>query len=99
MQMMQNNHAVDITLQEAEPILDITVMNNSTISSQPRSQSNCLKHTIMIMTKTQSKIKLSHTQQMINRNTQTWQDRLLKTLNKDHSTDDNSEYINNRKLI
>ena len=31
MQMMQNNHAIDIALQEAEPILNIIDMNNSTI--------------------------------------------------------------------
>ena len=31
MQMMQSNHAIDITLQEAEPILNIININNSTI--------------------------------------------------------------------
>ena len=31
MQMMQNNHAIDIALQEAEPILNMIDMNNSTI--------------------------------------------------------------------
>ena len=31
MQMMQNNHAIDIAIQEAEPILNIINMNNSTI--------------------------------------------------------------------
>ena len=31
MQMMQNNHAIDISLQEAEPILNMIDINNSTI--------------------------------------------------------------------
>ena len=31
MQMMQSNHAIDIALQEAEPILNIININNSTI--------------------------------------------------------------------
>ena len=31
MQMMQNNHAIDIALQEAEPILNVINVNNSTI--------------------------------------------------------------------
>ena len=31
MQLMQNNHAIDIALQEAEPILDMIDINNSTI--------------------------------------------------------------------
>ena len=31
MQMMQSNHAIDITLQEAEPIFNIININNSTI--------------------------------------------------------------------
>ena len=31
MQMMQINHAIDIALQEAEPILNIININNSTI--------------------------------------------------------------------
>ena len=31
MQMMQSNHAIDITLQEAEPLLNIININNYTI--------------------------------------------------------------------
>ena len=31
MQMMQNSHAINIALQEAEPILNIININNSTI--------------------------------------------------------------------
>ena len=31
MQMMQSNHAIDLALQEAEPILNIININNSTI--------------------------------------------------------------------
>ena len=31
MQMIQSNHAIDIALQEAEPILNIININNSTI--------------------------------------------------------------------
>ena len=57
MQMMQSNHAIDITLQEAEPILNIININNSPIhhnqdSNQTVSKSthpsyqkhNCLTH-------------------------------------------------------
>ena len=47
MQMMQTNHAIDIVLQEAEPILNMTDMNNPTIyHSQDSSQtvSNTTHH-------------------------------------------------------
>ena len=57
MQMMQSNHAIDIALQEAEPILNIININNSTIhhnqdSNQTFSKTthlsylkhNCLTH-------------------------------------------------------
>ena len=47
MQMMQTNHAIDIALREAEPILNMIDMNNSTIhQSQDSSQtvSNTTHH-------------------------------------------------------
>ena len=37
MQMMQNNHAIDKPLQEAEPILNIINMNNSTVHQSQNS--------------------------------------------------------------
>ena len=66
MQMMQNSHSIDIAFQEAEPILNIMDMDNPTIHhSQDSNQ--IVSNKIIIQIKTQSKIKLSHTQQMIHK--------------------------------
>ena len=87
MQMMQNTYAIDIALQEAEPILDMINMNNSTIHhSQDSNQtlSNTTHHSDQNTIQSQT---VSHTPDD-SQNTQTWQDRLLKALNKNQSSDD-----------
>ena len=89
MQMMQNNHAIDIALQGAEPILDMIDMNISTIhQSQDSNQtfSNTTHHSDQNMIQNQT---VSHTTDD-SQNTQTWQDKLLKALNENHSSDDDS---------
>ena len=90
MQMMQTNHAIDIALQEAEPILNIINMNNSTIHySQDSNQtvSNTTHHSDQNTIQNQT---VSHTTDD-SQNTQTWQDKLLNTLNENHSSDDDSD--------
>ena len=91
MQMMQNNHAIDIALQEAEPFLNIIDMNNPTIHpSQPRLQSNCLYTTHHSDQNTIQNQTVSHTTDE-SQNAQTWQDSLLDALNENHSSDGNSD--------
>ena len=90
MQMMQNNHAIDIALQEAEPILNIINMNKPTIHHNQNSNqtvSNTLHHSDQNTMQNQA---VSHTTDD-SQNTQTWQDRLLSTLNENHSSDDDSD--------
>ena len=90
MQMMQNNHAIDIALQKAEPILNMIDMNNPTIhQSQDSNQtvSNTLHHSDQIIAQNQT---VSHTTDD-SQNTQTWQDKSLYTLNENHSSDDDAD--------
>ena len=90
MQMMQNNHAIDIALQEAEPIFNMIDMNNSTIHHHQDSNqtvSNTTHHSDQNTIQNQT---VSHTTDD-SQNTQTWQDRLLNTLNENHSSDDDSD--------
>ena len=90
MQMMQTNHAIDIALHEAEPILNIINLNNSTIHHNQDSNqtvSNTTHHSDQNTIQNQT---VSHTTDD-SQNTQTWQDKLLKTLNENHSSDDNSD--------
>ena len=87
--MVQNNHAIDIALQEAEPILNMIDMNNSTIHhSQDSNQtvSNTTHHSDQNTIQNQT---VSHTTDD-SQNTQTWQDRFLKAMNENHSSDDDS---------
>ena len=89
MQIMQTNHAIDTALQEAEPILNMINMNNSTIHhSQDSNQtvSNTIHHSDQNTIQNQA---VSHTTDD-SQNTQTWQDKLLNTLNENHSSDDDS---------
>ena len=66
MQIMQTNHAIVITLQEAEPILNMIHVNNPLyIKAKIPIKLSETQH--IIETKKQSKIKLSHTQQMVHR--------------------------------
>ena len=86
MQMMQSNHAIDIALQEAEPILNIVNINNSTKhhnqdsnqtvsnTTHPSDQNTTVSHTID---------ELQYTL--------TWQVKSLCTLNENHSSDDDSD--------
>ena len=88
--MMQTNHAIDIALQEAEPILNMIDMSNSTIhQSQDSNQtvSNTTHHSDQNTIQNQT---VSHTTDN-SQNTQTWQHKLLNTLNKNHSNDDDSD--------
>ena len=90
MQMMQNNHAIEIALQEAEPTLDKININISTIHhSQDSNQtvSNTTHHSDQNMIQNQT---VSHTMDD-SQNTQTWQDKLLIALNEDHNSDDESD--------
>ena len=90
MQMMQTNHAIDIALQEAEPILNMIDMNNPIIHhSQDSNQtvSNTTHHSDQNTIQNQT---LSHTTDG-SQNTQTWPDKLLKTLNENHSSDVDSD--------
>ena len=90
MQMMQTNHAIDIALQEAEPILNMIDMNNPTIHhSQDSNQtvSNTTHHSDQNTIQNQT---VSHTTDG-SQNTQTWQDRLLKALNENHGSNDESD--------
>ena len=90
MQMMQTNHAIDIALHEAELILNMIDMNNSTIhQSQDSNQtvSNTTHHSDHSTIQNQT---VSHTTDG-SQNTQTWEDKLLNTLNENHSNDDDSD--------
>ena len=89
-QMMQSNHAIDIALQEAEPILNIINMNNSTIHHYQDSNqtvSNTThpsdQNTMQIQTDSH---KIDELQ-----NTLTWQDKSLCTLKENHSSVDDSD--------
>ena len=88
--LMQTNHAIDIVLQEAEPILNLIDMNNPTIHhSQDSNQtvSNTTHHSVQNTVQNKT---VSHTMDD-SQNTQTWQDRLLKALNENHSSDEDSD--------
>ena len=90
MQMMQNNHETDITLQEAEPILDMIDMSNSTIQhSQDSNQtiSNTTHHSDQNTIQNQT-VSITTDDSW---NTQTWQDKLLNVLDEYHCSDDESE--------
>ena len=90
MQMMQNNHAFDIALQESEFTLNLINMNNPTIHhSQDSNQtvSNTTHHSDQITVQNQTVSHITDDSQ----NTQTWQDRLLKVLNENQSSDDDSD--------
>ena len=85
MQMMQSNHAIDIALQEAEPILNIININNSTIHHNQDSN-----QTVSNTTHPSKNTTVSHTTDEL-QNTLTWQDKSLCTLNENHSSDDDSD--------
>ena len=89
MQMMQNNHVIDIALQEPEPILNIINMNNSTIHQSQDSNQTVSNTTLHSDQNTMQNQTASHTTDD-SQNMQTWQDRLLNTLNENHSSDDDS---------
>ena len=90
MQMMQNNHAIDIALQEAEPILNIINMKNSTIHHNQDSSQTVSNTTHPSDQNTMQNQTVSH---KINKlqNTLTWQDKSVCTLNENHSSDDDSD--------
>ena len=74
MQMTQNNHAIDIPLQEAEPILDMINMNNSNIHQSHDSNqtvSNTTHHSDQNTIQNQT---VTHTTDD-SQNTQMWHDR------------------------
>ena len=74
MQMMQTNHAIDIALQEAEPILNMIDMNNPTIHHRQDSNqtvSNTTHHSNQNTVQNQT---VSHTTDN-SQNTQTLQNR------------------------
>ena len=75
-QMMQNNHAIDIALQEAETILDMVDMNNSTIQQSQDSKqtvSNTKHHSDQNTIQNQTVSETTDDSQ----NIQMWQDKLL----------------------
>ena len=87
---MQTNHIIDIALQEADPILNMINMNNSTVvRNQDSNQtvSNTTHHSDQNTIQNQTVSHITDDSQ----NTQTWQDRFLKALNKNHSSDDDSD--------
>ena len=88
--MMQNNHAIDIALQEAEPILNIINMNNSTIHHNQDSNQTVSNTTHPPDQNTMQNQTVSHTTDEL-QNTLTWQDKSLYTLNENHSSDDDSD--------
>ena len=90
MQMMQSNHAIDITLQEAEPILNLINMNNSTIHHNQDSNQTVSNTTHLSDQNTMQNQTVSHTIDEL-QNTLTWQDKSLYTLNENHSSDDDSD--------
>ena len=90
MQMMQNNHVIDIALQEAECILNMIDMNNSTIhqcQAPNQTVSNTTHHSDQNTIPNQT---VSHTTND-SQNIKTWQDNSLYTLNENHSSDDDSD--------
>ena len=90
MQMLQTNHTIDISLQEAEPILNIININNSTVhQSQDSTQtvSNTTHHSDQNTMQNQIVSQTTDDPQ----NTLTWQDNSLYTLNENHSSDDDSD--------
>ena len=90
MQMMQSNHAIDIGLQEAEPILNIINMNNSTIHHNQDSNQTVSNTTHPLSQNTMQNQTVSHTIDEL-QNTLTWQDKSLCTLNENHSSYDDSD--------
>ena len=73
MQMMQRNNAIDIALQEAEPILNIINMNNSTIHHNQDSNQTVSNTTHPSDQNTMQNQTVSHTTDEL-QNTLTWQD-------------------------
>ena len=90
MQMMQSGHAINITLQEAEPILNIINMTNSTIHHNQDSNQTVSNTTHPSDQNTMQNQTVSHTIDEL-QNTLTWQDKSLCTLNENHSSDDDSD--------
>ena len=90
MQMMQTNHAIDIALQETEPILHMIDMNNSTIHQSQESNQTVSNTTHHSDQNTIQNQPVSHSTDD-SQNTQTWQDKLLNALNENHSSDDDSD--------
>ena len=87
MQMMQNNHAIDIALQEAEPMLN---MNNSTIHHNQVPNQTVSNTTHPSDQNTMQNQTVSHATDE-SQNTLTWQGKSLYTLNENHSSDDDSD--------
>ena len=88
--LMQTTQVIDIALQETESILNRINMNNSTIyhSKDPKQTvSNTTHHSDLNTMQNQT---VSTTTDAL-QNTHTWQDRLLKDLNENHSSDDDSD--------
>ena len=90
MQMMQTNHAIDIALQEAEPILNIINMNNLTIHQSQDSNQTVSNTTHPSDQNTMQNQTVLHTTDEL-QNTLTWQDKSLTTLNENHSSDEDSD--------
>ena len=67
MQMMQNNHAIGIVLQEAEPILNMIDLNNPIIHHSQDSNQTVSNTTHHSGQKTIQNQTVSHTQQVIHR--------------------------------
>ena len=90
MQMIQTNHTIDIALQEAETILNIINMNNSTIHQCQDSTETVSNTTHPSDQNTMPNQTVLHTTD-VSQNTQTWQESLLNALNENHSSDDDSD--------
>ena len=84
--MVQSNHAIDIALQEAEPILDMIDVNNSTIYHSQDSNQTVSNTTHISDQNTIQNQTVPHTTDD-SQNTQTWEDRLLNALNEYHTGD------------
>ena len=88
--MMQSNHAKDITLQEAEPMLNIININNSTIHHNQDPNQTVSNTTHPSDQNTMQNQTVSHKIDEL-QNTLTWQDKSMCTLNENHSSDDDSD--------
>ena len=93
MQMMQSNHAIDIALQEVEPVLNIINMNNSTIHHNQNSNQTVSNTTHPSDQNTMQNQTVSHTIDEL-QHTLTLQGKSLCTLNENHSSDDDSDIEN-----